>query len=108
LTLSGGERQRLAVARALIRQAPLLILDEATANLDTRSEADLLALLHERCAGRGVLMITHRLVAMERMWEIVVLDHGRVVERGSHARLSAADGLYRQLLEAQRQVIVAP
>ena len=106
LTLSGGERQRLAVARALLKDAPILILDEPTANLDPRTEALLLAAIHARSRDRAVLLITHRLVAMERMAEILVLDGGCVVERGTHETLSAANGLYRQLLDAQDQLLV--
>ena len=104
LTLSGGERQRLAVARALLKDAPILILDEATANLDPQTEEQLLAALHARLHERTVLVITHRLVAMERMAEIVVLDRGRVAERGTHAQLSGSAGLYQAMLDAQEEV----
>ncbi len=106
LTLSGGERQRLAVARAVLKEAPILILDEATANLDPDTEEQLLAAIHARTQDRAVLVITHRLIAMERMAEIVVLDRGRVVERGTHAQLSARDGLYRAMLKAQEEVFL--
>jgi ATP-binding cassette subfamily C protein CydC len=107
LTLSGGERQRLAVARAVLKDAPILILDEATANLDPNTEARLLAAVHARMRERAVLVITHRLIGMERMAEIVVLDRGRVVQRGTHDQLSECAGLYREMLEAQDEVFLA-
>ncbi len=106
LTLSGGERQRLAVARAVLKDAPILILDEATANLDPDMEERLLAAIHARMRERSVLVITHRLVGMERMAEIVVLDRGRVAQRGTHAQLSERAGLYREMLEAQEEVFL--
>ncbi len=99
--LSGGERQRLAVARALLKDAPLLILDEATANLDTVTERELLGTIRKLMRGRTTLQITHRLVEMEMMDEILVLDEGRVVERGTHEELVQRDGLYRRMLAVQ-------
>ncbi len=105
LQLSGGERQRLAIARAFLKNAPILILDEATANLDPLTEGALLDALYELTRGRATLQITHRLLAMERMDEILVLDHGCIVERGTHDRLLAMEGLYRQLFDVQRGVL---
>ncbi len=105
LQLSGGERQRLAIARAFLKNAPILILDEATANLDPLTEGALLDALDELARGRATLQITHRLLAMERMDEILVLDHGRIVERGTHDGLLAMKGLYRQLFDVQRGVL---
>lgn len=99
--LSGGERQRLAIARVLLHNAPLLILDEPSANLDAISEHELLCTLDTTARGRTTLLITHRLYAMERMDMILVLDHGRIVERGTHAQLLAAGGLYQRLFDVQ-------
>jgi ATP-binding cassette subfamily C protein CydC len=108
LRLSGGERQRIAIARALLKDAPLLMLDEPTANLDPLTERALLDDLDVLMQGRSVLLITHRLVAMERMDEILVLDRGRVCERGTHEQLLAAGGLYRQMVDLQNGVIQFP
>ncbi len=108
LRLSGGEGQRLAIARALLKNAPLLILDEATANLDPFTEQAVLDALDVLMQGRTTLMMTHRLVAMERMDEILVLDHGRIIERGSHDHLLMEDGLYRQMFDVQNGMLVLP
>jgi ATP-binding cassette, subfamily C, bacterial CydC len=101
LRLSGGERQRLAIARALLKDAPILILDEITANLDPLTESALLDSLDGLMQGRTTLMMTHRLIAMERMNEILVLDHGQIKERGTHEQLLASGGLYRQMFDMQ-------
>ena len=107
LALSGGERQRLAVARALLKDAPLLVLDEASANLDTITERELMAEVRELMRGRATLVVTHRLVALEGMDEILVLDGGRVVEHGTHEELVRAGGLYRRMLDVQRGMLLA-
>lgn len=104
LQLSGGERQRLAIARALLKDAPLLILDEATANLDPLVEQDIMATLRAISTGRTTITITHRLVDMAAMNEILVLDAGKIAERGTHAELMAHAGIYRQLWTQQRQI----
>jgi ATP-binding cassette, subfamily C, bacterial CydCD len=101
LRLSGGERQRLAIARALLQEAPILILDEATAHLDALTERAILAELQALARGRAVLVITHRLVGLKNMDEIIVLREGGVVERGTHADLLAGGGLYARMLQQQ-------
>jgi ATP-binding cassette subfamily B protein/subfamily B ATP-binding cassette protein MsbA len=101
VTLSGGERQRLSIARALLKNAPILILDEPTSALDTETEAALLATLRELSIGRSTLVIAHRLSTVRFADEIAVLDQGRVVERGGHDQLLAAGGHYARLYELQ-------
>ncbi len=107
LTLSGGERQRLAVARALLKGTPLLVLDEPTANLDPITEREVLNTTYELMRDHATLVVTHRLVRMEDMDEILVLDAGRIVERGTHEELVRVGGLYHQMLEVQRDMMVA-
>lgn len=105
LQLSGGERQRLAIARAFLKNAPILILDEATANLDPLTESALLDALNELTRGRTTLQITHRLVSMKHMDEVLVLNHGHIIEAGTHDELLAMEGLYRQLFDVQQGVL---
>jgi ATP-binding cassette subfamily C protein CydC len=103
--LSGGERQRLAIARALFKDAPILILDEPTANLDTVTEREIMGALRAAMVGRTTLIITHRLVGLEMADEILVLHAGRIVERGRHHELLQIDGFYRRMWELQNQVL---
>jgi subfamily B ATP-binding cassette protein MsbA len=99
--LSGGQRQRLAIARAILRDPPILILDEATSALDTEAERLVQAAIERLLAGRTVFVIAHRLSTVQRADQIVVMDQGRIVERGDHATLLAQGGLYRRLHDLQ-------
>ena len=99
--LSGGQRQRIAIARALLKDAPILILDEATSALDTESERLIQAALEELVRGRTTLVIAHRLSTVEKADRIVVMDRGQIVDVGHHADLSARCALYRELVGAQ-------
>jgi subfamily B ATP-binding cassette protein MsbA len=101
LRLSGGQRQRLAIARALLKDAPILVLDEATSQLDTESEALVQRALGNLMRGRTTLVVAHRLSTVTRADRICVIEAGLVVEQGTHEQLLARDGTYRRLYELQ-------
>ena len=101
--LSGGEQQRIALARAILKDAPIVVLDEATASLDVENETKVQEALSRLLAGKTVLVIDHRMRTVEAADKIVVLHGGRVVEEGTPARLMAKGGLYRRMVDLQRQ-----
>ena len=107
LKLSGGEKQRVAIARTLLKDPRLLILDEATSALDTRTEQDIQAALGDASRGRTTLVIAHRLSTVVEADEILVLQDGHVAERGPHAALIAADGLYAAMWRRQSEAVAA-
>jgi ATP-binding cassette subfamily C protein CydCD len=101
MQLSGGQRQRLSIARAALKDAPILILDEATSHLDAVNEQQVRAALKQLMEGRTTLVIAHRLSTVRDADRIVVLDSGRLVEQGDHRQLLASGGLYAQLVQTQ-------
>jgi ATP-binding cassette subfamily B protein len=103
LKLSGGEKQRVAIARALLKNPPILIFDEATSALDSKTEKAIQAELDLAAIGRTTLVIAHRLSTVMNADEIIVLDAGRIVERGTHRRLLEKGGLYAQMWALQQQ-----
>ena len=106
--LSGGEKQRMALARVVLRDPRILILDEATSSLDSRSETLIQAALEPLLAGRTSLVVAHRLSTILKADQILVIDRGRIVERGTHAELFARGGLYTKLYDEQFKTAAAP
>ncbi|HEX2987929.1 MAG TPA: thiol reductant ABC exporter subunit CydC, partial [Chloroflexota bacterium] len=105
IRLSAGERRRIAIARALLKDAPILLLDEPTAGLDSLTEKEVMDTLRGVMAGRTTLLVTHRLVGLQEMGEILLFQNGRVVERGTQQQLLSQDGHYRRSWELQRQLL---
>ena len=101
MLLSGGQRQRISIARALLKNAPILILDEATSALDTESERHIQQALKQLISSRTTFVIAHRLSTVENADRIIVMDDGQIIETGTHADLLAADGQYAALHRLQ-------
>lgn len=101
--LSGGERQRISIARALLKDAPIVLLDEATASLDVENETRVQNALSRLLAGKTVVVIAHRMRTVEAADKVVVLEGGRVVEQGAPSDLMAREGLFARMVGLQRQ-----
>lgn len=106
IQLSGGQRQRIAIARALLRDSPILVLDEAVSNLDGANEEALQSAIRTAREGRTTVLIAHRLSTIRTADRLVVLRDGRTVEAGTHAQLIAADGGYSRLLARQTSDVI--
>ena len=102
-TLSGGERQRLSIARAIMKDAPVIILDEATANVEPENEQELMEAIGELTREKTVIMIAHRLKTVRNAVQILVVDQGRIVQRGTHDELIRQDGIYRSFVAEREQ-----
>lgn len=104
-TLSGGERQRLSIARAIMKDASIIILDEATANVDPENEKELMEAIQELTQEKTVIMIAHRLKTVRYANQILVVDKGQIVQRGTHAELMAQDGIYRHFISGREKAV---
>ena len=102
-SLSGGEKQRISIARAMMKNAPVIFLDEATANVDPENENELMHAVQALTAEKTVIMIAHRLKTVERADQIIVVDHGKIVQQGTHAELAKQDGIYRNFIGERRE-----
>lgn len=102
---SGGERQRISIARAMLKDATMVILDEATASVDPENEAELLKAIEALTHDKTIVMIAHRLKTVRHADQILVLDGGRIVQRGTHKELSGRPGLYADFLNARKEAI---
>ena len=102
-SLSGGEKQRISIARAMMKNAPVIFLDEATANVDPENENELMHAIQALTAEKTVIMIAHRLKTVERADQIIVVDHGKIVQQGTHAQLLEQDGIYRNFIGERRE-----
>lgn len=103
-TLSGGEKQRISIARAMLKDAQIILLDEATASLDPENEVEVQKAIDTLIKGRTVIAIAHRLKTIKGADQIIVLDNGQIKEKGTHETLMQAEGLYAQLWNIQEQI----
>jgi ATP-binding cassette subfamily B protein IrtB len=104
-TLSGGEKQRISIARAILKDAPIVILDEATSSVDPENEHALLTAIGELTKGKTLITIAHRLTTVRTADQIVVIDKGRIVQKGTHSELVRQEGIYRRFLKLRSESI---
>ena len=104
-SLSGGEKQRISIARAIMKDSPIIILDEATANVDPENERDLMEAIRELTREKTVIMIAHRLKTVRNADQIVVIDKGRIVEQGKHDDLVKLGGIYARFIDSRKQAV---
>ena len=104
-SLSGGERQRLSIARAIMKDAPIIILDEATANVDPENEQELLSAIDALTKEKTIIMIAHRLKTVQHADQILVVDQGKIVQKGTHSELLAQDGIYKRFINQREQAV---
>ena len=104
-SLSGGERQRLSIARAMMKDAPIIILDEATANVDPENEKELMEAIQELTRKKTVIMIAHRLKTVRHADQILVVNKGQIVQRGTHDELMTQDGIYRRFISGREKAV---
>ena len=104
-SLSGGEKQRISIARAIMKDSPIIILDEATANVDPENEAELTKAIEELTKEKTIIMIAHRLKTVEHADQIIVIDGGKIVQQGTHSELMQQDGIYRTFVEDRKRAV---
>nr|WP_278728208.1 ATP-binding cassette domain-containing protein [Holdemanella biformis] len=104
-TLSGGEKQRISIARAIMKDAPIIILDEATANVDPENEKELIEAIDALTKEKTIIMIAHRLKTVRNADQIVVIDKGRIVQQGTHNQLMKQDGIYKRFVDSREQAV---
>lgn len=104
-SLSGGEKQRISIARAIMKNAPIIILDEATANVDPENEKELTEAIEALTKEKTILMIAHRLKTVRNADNILVIDKGRIAEQGTHEQLMQQDGIYRRFVDSREKAI---
>ena len=102
-SLSGGEKQRISIARAMMKDAPVIFLDEATANVDPENENDLMKAIQALTKEKTVIMIAHRLKTVEHADQILVIDHGKIVQQGTHENLMKEEGIYQNFISERRE-----
>ena len=104
-TISGGERQRISIARAILKNAPIIILDEATANVDPENEKELMEAIEDLTKDKTVIMIAHRLKTVQKADRIYVLENGKIVQQGTHEELVKQDGIYHHFVVERRKAV---